>query len=1210
MQLSRALLLIVPIGCLPFGSVTAVGGTIEAASLVSGTSRLLASDESMELRSSAPFYQAGNFFGVTGGINGQALDDANGVAPADELIEINFARDAGLSGLAVTWTRAIVTISGFAANPEGKVGSYNSATGTWSVWCPWTGATVVSYSFSNPAASAGRTLTLTALDPASPNPQVSVVRLISGADGTKADLAITVNPASVGQKIDHFGTSMFWTIDPTSGWPVATKEKLALKFMSEAGGLGLSNLRFDFGGGDIGTGNQSSEPWSWRFPKALKDGATRPYDWTRRGGQQWFLRRARDIGLKNLTLASNSPPWWMTKNLRSYCSSLLSGTSNLASSKADDYARYLVDVMDHFQRVDGISFNRISPVNEPEWAWEDGGQEGNRATADEMRLVVNELHAELTSRGLQNDCKILIGEHAMINPVLDDAYHQQFSGGTWGGGNNANYGKYREYMKDLLSHPDLAGKVDPVVAYHSYFTDDTTTLAGNLRPLLAQNAAARGFGVVQSEFCILGDYGAGRNLQFGPARHVFRVIHKDLTAAGALAWNWWLGLSPHDYKDGLVYTDFNQVGKASPALFDSKIMWALGNFSRFVRPGYQRVDAGGYDQLSGLMTSAWQSPDARTLVLVAANFGSSATVADLAAVATGTTGAVLQWEPWVTDRGRSLRREAAVKSRFTLPADSIVTFVGRMSDSRFRLCADIEAGSGSLSAGESTRLNATATYENGVFRIPAVDPSSAWVFVPTDVEPNGKLQAGRYFIRRQSDGAYLDVLENGGLSATLKLSSLALSSDAWDILPEGEGSVRITHATSGRCLVAGGNGVVAKRVGGGLLQIERIPVVASFLWSDQLGTGATVAFQPIVTQWVQVEAAVGTSRAVGRARIRVGESLPSLTSAADTIFSRPGATIPLQALPRDDARPFRFRLVRSDSDSVITATATSAVAMADPKGNPLEEWECVEPDGSRVWPSLEPGRVCGLRSVSSGLWLMPENGNTAAGSALVLAAGPGSAGRWRIDVSDSGLSRVFHETSGLSLNISGTSGAPILWPDSGSGNMRFFFDPLDDDPLVLRGSHGIGNKVSASVTPQTTTTYTFRATRGGQSVSSTTTVVVQITFEEWALRWFGKSTTPGGDVDGDGASELMEYARGSDPFVAEVADAPITASATGEGMNFGWRKNPEAIGNWQVEGSEDLLNWQAGAGIEVLENSSNFVRVRALPLSGRRFLRLKFSTSP
>lgn len=31
-----------------------------------------------------------------------------------------------------------------------------------------------------------------------------------------------------------------------------------------------------------------------------------------------------------------------------------------------------------------------------------------------------------------------------------------------------------------------------------------------------------------------------------------RVIHYDIVVGGASSWQWWLAISPYDYKDGLV----------------------------------------------------------------------------------------------------------------------------------------------------------------------------------------------------------------------------------------------------------------------------------------------------------------------------------------------------------------------------------------------------------------------------------------------------------------------------------------------------------------------------------------------------------------------------------------------------------------------------------------------------------------------------------
>ena len=71
------------------------------------------------------------------------------------------------------------------------------------------------------------------------------------------------------------------------------------------------------------------------------------------------------------------------------------------------------------------------------------------------------------------------------------------------------------------------------------------------------------------------------------AMYIAKVIQQDLVWSNASAWQWWLAVSPYDYKDGLVYVDKN---KTDGNYYDSKMFWALGNYSRFIRPGMIRVN--------------------------------------------------------------------------------------------------------------------------------------------------------------------------------------------------------------------------------------------------------------------------------------------------------------------------------------------------------------------------------------------------------------------------------------------------------------------------------------------------------------------------------------------------------------------------------------------------------------------------------------------
>jgi O-glycosyl hydrolase len=1189
---------------LAWAGCIAEAGTIEASHLEPASSLLETADGHLALRASGAFGVGTGYFGIAGGLNGQAIDDADGLAPADEWLEFEFSEEAGLASLEVTWTRARITISGFAADPQASGGTYDPTEGVWSAWQPWTGGAVVAYRFANVASSAGRKLRLVALDPNTPGPQVAVARFsYRTVDSISDGVPLEANLSQRRQVIDHFGASALWTIDPTEGWRTDTKERLALTLLSAADGIGLTNLRFDFGGGDTGTGTQTSQPWTWRFPLAMKDGPNEPFVWTRREGQQWFMRRARDLGLQKFTLASNSPPWWMTKNGRAYPSSS-SGSTNLDPTKVTEYAQYLAAVIRHFRETEGIVFNHVSPINEPEWDWESGSQEGNRATAADIREVVNALHAELVAQGLDDRTRIFLGDHAVVNSLLDDLYHFQLTGGTWTGGNNGRYGKYREYLKDLHNHPEMVGKLEPVAGYHSYFTDDLNTLGGQMRSRLADNAAARGVGVLQSEFCILGTYGPGRNLQLEPARRVFRVIHKDLTAARSLGWNWWLALSPHDYKDGLVYTDFNAIGKSNPQLFNSKLLWTLGHFSRFIRPGFQQIGSGGHDNLQGLMSSSWLSPDGREVVIVAGNLSDQPIAVSLPTEVAGIAGMFLEWEHWVTDRGRNLRREEPVSGSTRLEPQSITTFVGRASDSLFRLRVHLTANSHSTVPGGQVVLSAQATYEDGLRLIPALDESVPWVFQPVAGSPIGELLAGRYYLRRLSDGRFLSLQESGSLA----LSGIRSMAAAWDVLPTSD-SLRLVHALSGKGLAVDTAGVLVTRPLAAPLSSLPVPLAADLVWADNAGTGQTVTTSTRVTRWYEARARVGNDHAVGRLRVRVSEAPPILTIAASASVTNPGEPITLRAVLRDQDRPWRFRLAPFDRDEVVFANSVGEVEMTLPKGGRAEEWECVDPADLRVWPGLELGRSVYLRSVQNGRYLSPAD-DPSAGTSLLQSLAPGPGSLWTVERTQPDRHRIRHVASGLSLSISASTGKPALAIDDESGNSRFGFDSLDEDHPQIRWSHSMGSAPEQTVTPSRSTTYTVHVTRGGRTVSSSLSVLVPQSFPAWANDWFGAEATtdPRADPDGDGLSNLLEYALGSNPMVAEPrAEWPARQPVAG-GVRMAWPRNPGAVGTWSVETSGNLLEWFSNPPEVPLQvDTLNSLAVE-LPFhsSDRLFVRLRF----
>jgi glucuronoarabinoxylan endo-1,4-beta-xylanase len=102
----------------------------------------------------------------------------------------------------------------------------------------------------------------------------------------------------------------------------------------------------------------------------------------------------------------------------------------------------------------------------------------------------------------------------------------------------------------------------------------------------------------------------GSSTGIDSGRRTAQLIHDALTVANMNAWHcWWVYAT--DGKGGLFNN--NQP---------TKRLWVEGNYSRFVRPGFQRVSTSG--SVSSVLLTAFRNPSDGTVVVVAANKGSGA----------------------------------------------------------------------------------------------------------------------------------------------------------------------------------------------------------------------------------------------------------------------------------------------------------------------------------------------------------------------------------------------------------------------------------------------------------------------------------------------------------------------------------------------------------------------------------------------------------
>ena len=412
------------------------------------------------------------------------------------------------------------------------------------------------------------------------------------------------------QVMENFGASDCWSIQKIGAWSEENRNRVADLLFSTTRGIGLSCWRFNIGGG---INPRITNPW--RTAETFET-APGQYDWTRQKNERWFLSAARARGVPQFLAFVCSPPGTMTRNGLTFCDPDSSPT-NLKPGFENQYARYLVDILEHFQTAEQITFNYISPINEPQWDWSGHSQEGMRADNATVQAITRSLYTELQRRRLPTEIALVesgsLPDMWELNRKATDKYRVPFG----------------DYIDRFVGDPSFRGLMSGRIGYHSYWSD---RIAGKLvedRAALGHAMSSYpGWKLWETEYCVMdgpeGKGGRGRDLTMKTALDVARVMHLDLTLAGVSAWQWWLAVSEADYKDGLIYTDWHKPGDAE-TIIPSRLFWTFGNFSRFIRPGMRRIElkGDGHD-VRGLMASAYHDEIGRRVVAVYLNMGTDA----------------------------------------------------------------------------------------------------------------------------------------------------------------------------------------------------------------------------------------------------------------------------------------------------------------------------------------------------------------------------------------------------------------------------------------------------------------------------------------------------------------------------------------------------------------------------------------------------------
>lgn len=498
---------------------------------------------------------------------------------------------------------------------------------------------------------------------------------------------LVVDPSVTYQTMAHFGASDGWSMQFIGLWPEKEVNKIAdwlfstkLDAKGKPEGIGLSLWRFNIGAGSAEQGDSSMIGSQWTRTECflLRDGS---YDWNKQAGQRNFLQQAKRRGVNRFLGFLLSPPVYWTQNGLA-TNTGRGATFNIKPDRYEDYARFMADVTVGLQQHEGIKLDYICPFNEPDghWNWVGPKQEGTAAANKEIARTVRELSQEYVRRKLGT--KILVSEsfdyncmfriHPYTGPERGHQIQSFFSSDS-----------AAMYIGDVPNVPRL-------MAGHSYWTNTPLKDLRDIRVALGDTLKKYNVDFWQTEFCIMSNdeeigFGGGFDRSMKTALYVARVIHHDLVYANAASWQWWRSVATGDYKDGLLraYPDSTM---RNGTVEDSKLLWVLGNYSRFIRPGAVRLDVQAFDTAgkqiadgatdqTALMISAFRNVD-NTPVVVVINYA-----ADKKEVALEWKGgSSFAWQPYRTsdsqDENLFPDRKVIPGKNIVVPARSVVTFVG------------------------------------------------------------------------------------------------------------------------------------------------------------------------------------------------------------------------------------------------------------------------------------------------------------------------------------------------------------------------------------------------------------------------------------------------------------------------------------------------------------------------------------------------------
>ncbi len=394
-------------------------------------------------------------------------------------------------------------------------------------------------------------------------------------------LAVTADPAVEGQIVRHFGVSAAWWAQDIGTWQTPERDEVLDYLFNRKTGIGLEIIRYNLGGGKKeGRAGGISDSWRSAECPLMPDGSL---DWSRDEAAMKVVDGAVARGAQ-VILFCNSPPASMT------VTGSPTGNGRACNLRPDQYGAFA----DYLARVSLELSKRwplaaLSPINEPQWAWAPGkGQEGCHYSEAEALALLDATALSLSSIHL----RLPLSSPESCGWKLD---------------------RNNDYVRAIATYTESSPVADSIHNYavHSYGSALMDRSA--LSHVLAQRLPGRETWITEwTELRGIRDAGMPAALALA------NTVHEDLVYGCASSWQYWIALSKYNYADGLIYVD-PDTREIEPA----KKLWALGNWSRFVRPGARRVGCSvekGSGGNSGIRLSAYRNRDGSYVFVCVNNY--------------------------------------------------------------------------------------------------------------------------------------------------------------------------------------------------------------------------------------------------------------------------------------------------------------------------------------------------------------------------------------------------------------------------------------------------------------------------------------------------------------------------------------------------------------------------------------------------------------